>query len=107
MSVVTEAKVNNASVFSESIPSSDDSIDKLLENKILSLEVKELKAILNQIPIGDKAVLLMRYQDKMPVEQIAKVLETNTKEVKVKLINATYTAMELKSNLEILEEAAH
>lgn len=107
ISVVQKAKIKKASVFSKPISNSDDSVDILLENKILELEVKQLKEILNQIPIGDKAVLMMRYQDKMSIEQIANVLETNAKEVKVKLINATYTAMELKSNLEVVEEATH
>lgn len=90
---------NKVQVFSKPTFSSEYPIQKLFQKEILNLETTQLKEILNDIPIGDRALLLMKYQDDMSLEEIARTINHEIKETKIKLMNAQYIAIELKSNL--------
>lgn len=99
MDIAQKETVNHFKVFSTPTASHDYQIEQLFEQEILSLEPKQLKEILNKISMGDKAILMMKYQDDMPIEEIAEIVALDIEEVKIRLANAQYITMELKSNL--------
>lgn len=90
---------NKIQIFSTPTFNSDYPSQKLFQKEILNLDTIQLKEILDNIQIGDKALLLMRYQDDMSLEEIAKAINFEVEETQIKLRNAQKNAIELKSNL--------
>jgi len=58
------------------------------ENEILSLRTEQLKYALNKIAPEDKMILLMKYQDDMPIKEIMHVLELSESAAKMRLRRA-------------------
>jgi len=69
------------------IPDVEDEIE---DAEILQIEVKKLKVVLNKIPEGDKAVLMMKYQDDMSIKEIAAILDKTESSIKMKLKRAKH-----------------
>jgi len=59
------------------------------------MKVKELKIVLDQIPVRDKAVLLMKYQNSMSIKEIAAILNKSDDAVKMQLKRAKYKAQKV------------
>jgi len=55
-------------------------------------DVSRLKKVMNVIPPGDKAVLLMKYQDDMSIRDIAEVLSKSESAIKMKIKRAKHKA---------------
>lgn len=62
--------------------------DDKADTEILETNVHRLKEVLNIIPAGDKAVLLMKYQDDFSIKEICKVLTKSESAVKMKIKRA-------------------
>ncbi len=60
------------------------------DSGILEIEVKKLKVVLDKIPEGDKAVLMMKYQDDMSIKEIAAILGKTESSIKMKLKRARH-----------------
>ena len=57
-----------------------------LENKILKeIQLEQLEVLFKELKGNDKIILLMRYQDSMPVKQIASILNVGESAVKMRL----------------------
>ncbi len=85
---------------------SDDEIEKapdipddIPDEALIEMEVKQLKNVLDNMPVGDKAILLMKYQDDMSIKEIADVLEKSESAVKMKIKRAKEKAQKLKEEL--------
>ncbi|KAA3627408.1 MAG: RNA polymerase sigma factor [Bacteroidetes bacterium] len=65
----------------------DIAVDEIeLEHKILKdLKLSQLETLIEKIGEGERMILLMRYQDGMPVKQIAKTLSIGESAVKMRL----------------------
>ena len=63
----------------------DDDID---DAEIMETNVHRLKEILNIIPAGDKAILLMKYQDEFSIKEICEILDKSESAVKMKIKRA-------------------
>lgn len=79
-------------LFSEEIEGAPDIIDDIEDAEILEIEVSRLKVVLDNMPAGDKAVLLMKYQDDLSIKDIAQVLNKSDSAVKMKLKRAKHRA---------------
>jgi len=55
---------------------------------LLEKSVSRLKIILNKIPIADKAILLMKYQDELSIKEISRMIDKSESAVKMKLKRA-------------------
>lgn len=62
---------------------------------LLEMEVKHLKAVLEDLPTGDRMILLMKYQDDMSIRDISEVLNKTESAVKMKIKRAKHKAQEL------------
>jgi len=63
-------------------------VDEVNDSEILETSISRLKVILNQIPVGDKAVLMMKYQDGMSIKDISYTLTKTESAVKMKIKRA-------------------
>ncbi len=62
---------------------------------LMEMEVTRLKKILENIPVGDKAILLMKYQDDMSIKDIADALDKTESAIKMKIKRAKHKAQEV------------
>lgn len=77
-------------IFSEDIEKVADIAEEIPDSAILEIEVKKLKIILDKIPVGDKAVLLMKYQDDMSIKEISETLFKSESAIKMKIKRAKH-----------------
>lgn len=77
-------------IFSEDIENAPDLAEEVPDSALLEIEVKKLKVILEKIPVGDKAVLLMKYQDDMSIKEISESLDKSESAIKMKIKRAKH-----------------
>lgn len=77
-------------LFSPEAEIPDDIKEEIEDFEILEIEVKKLKVVLDKIPEGDKAVLMMKYQDDMSIKEIAAILNKTESSIKMKLKRAKH-----------------
>ena len=63
----------------------EDTID---DSELLEKNVYRLKEVLNILPAGDKAILLMKYQDEFSIKEICEIIEKSESAVKMKIKRA-------------------
>ena len=68
----------------ENLDVPEDVEDKFL----LEMNVSRLKIILDEIPTGDKTILLMKYQDEMSIKEISGILDKSESAIKMKIKRA-------------------
>jgi len=73
--------------------------DSIHDSALLSMEVNQLKAVLEQIPVDDKAILLMKYQDELSIKEIADMLDKSESAIKMRLKRAKEKAQSLREEL--------
>lgn len=66
----------------------DKADDEIAEAFLLEMNVNRLDVVLNEIAVGDKAILLMKYQDEMSIKEISEVLDKSESAVKMKIKRA-------------------
>jgi len=66
----------------------DEMIDEIDDREIMETNVVRLKEVLNVIPAGDKAILLMKYQDEFSIKDICGILNKSESAVKMKIKRA-------------------
>lgn len=77
-------------IFSDDIEKAPDLAEDIPDSAILEMEVKKLKVVLEKIPVGDKAVLLMKYQDDMSIREISDTLDKSESAIKMKIKRAKH-----------------
>jgi len=85
-------KKKERNIFSEDIENVGEPLEDVNDSELLEIEVSRLKKVLNIIPVGDRAVLLMKYQDDMSIRDIAGVLEKSESAIKMKIKRAKHKA---------------
>lgn len=63
------------------IPEADDA-------RILEVDIKRLKYILERIPRKDKAILMMKYLEEFSIKEIAEIMEKSESAVKMQILRA-------------------
>ena len=69
--------------------------DEVPDEYLLEMDVKYLKQVLEELPSGDKMILLMKYHDDMSIKEIADVINKTESAVKMKIKRAKHKAQEL------------
>lgn len=70
--------------------------EEISDSELFEINYTRLQEILNQIDIEDKAILLMKYKDDMPVKDIAELLKIKESAVKMRLQRAKKRVLELR-----------
>jgi len=86
-------------IFSEDIEKAPDLAEEVPDSAILEIEVKKLKIILDKIPVGDKAVLLMKYQDDMSIKEISETLDKSESAIKMKIKRAKHKVQKVYKDI--------
>ncbi|MEL6718615.1 MAG: RNA polymerase sigma factor [Bacteroidota bacterium] len=73
--------------------------EEVRDEELLSMNLKQLKRVLDEIPLDDKAILLMKYQDEMSIKEIASILDKTESAVKMRIKRAKAKAQQTRSNL--------
>lgn len=73
--------------------------DEVPDEELLAMEVTRLRKVLEQIPVDDKAILLMKYQDELMIKEIAEILGKTESAVKMKIKRAKHKAQKVYKEL--------
>lgn len=88
-------KKKEKNLFSDEMENPPDIIDDVPDNELLEIEVKRLKIVLDELPVGDKAILLMKYQDELQIREIAGTLDKTESAIKMKIKRAKHKAQKI------------
>ena len=88
-------KKKEKKLFSDELEDPPDIIEEVSDESILEMEVKKLGVVLNTIPTGDRAVLLMKYQDELSIKEIAEILDKTESAIKMKIKRAKHKAQKV------------
>ena len=87
-------------IFSDEMENaSEDLVDEVDDRELLEMEVGRLKKVLDKIPPGDKAVLLMKYQDDLSIKDISGILNKTESAIKMKLKRAKHKAQQVYKDI--------
>lgn len=86
-------------LFSDEMDNPPDVVDDVPDNELMEIEVKRLKIVLDKLPSGDKAILLMKYQDELQIKDIAAVLEKTESAIKMKIKRAKHKAQKIYKDI--------
>ncbi len=78
----------NPSMLVDDIETKYDKEDDVEDAYLLEMKVKRLKVILEEIPLMDKSILLMKYQDEMSIKEISGITHKSESAVKMKIKRA-------------------
>ncbi|MEM9990182.1 MAG: RNA polymerase sigma factor [Bacteroidota bacterium] len=73
--------------------------DDIPDQELLEMGVHQLKRVLEEIPVDDKAILLMKYQDEMSIKEIAALLDKTESAVKMRIKRAKAKAQHTRNSL--------
>lgn len=86
-------------IFSDEMEKAPEVIDEVPDHSLLAMEVAQLRTVLDTIPVADKAILLMKYQDEMSIKEIAQLLDKTESAIKMKIKRAKAKAQTAKKEL--------
>ena len=87
-------------LFSEDIEKASEVIEEDIEDKeLLEMEIGKLKRVLDAIPPGDKAILMMKYQDELSIKEISAALNKSESAIKMRLKRAKAKAQMVYNTL--------
>lgn len=94
---INKKKTEKVVFFNEIVESVyDEEIDKQSEKELFEIQYTQLQEILLQLPVEDRMILLMKYQDDLPVKEIMKILKLNDSAVKMRLQRARQKVLEIR-----------
>jgi len=86
-------------LFSDEMENPPEVVDDVPDNELLEIEVTRLKVVLDKIPAGDKAILLMKYQDDLQIKEIARILDKTESAIKMKIKRAKHKAQRVYKDI--------
>jgi len=89
---IIRKKKKMGDVFSDDMERLPDLVDEVHDEALLTMQADRLRVVLDKIPIGDKAILLMKYQDDLQIKEIADMLDKTESAIKMKIKRAKHKA---------------
>ena len=81
-------KKKDPSVLVEDFRENDELEDDIEDAFLMETSITRLKVILGEMPVADKSVLLMKYQDEMSIKEMCDVLDKSESAIKMKIKRA-------------------
>lgn len=88
-----------SSIFSDEMDNPPDIVDDVPDEALLTMEINRLKNVLDHLPVGDRAILLMKYQEDMQIKEIAVALDKTESAIKMKIKRAKHKSQEIYKSL--------
>lgn len=79
------------------VNSSVDELDDVSDAELLEIRVNELDEVLNEVKPEEKAILLMKYQDRMSIKELTDMLNTSESAIKMRLKRAREKVLDIHS----------
>lgn len=93
-------KKKQKDLFAEDIEQAPDLAEEEISDKIiLEIHLDQLASVLEHLPDSDRMVLLMKYQDRMSIKEIAKIIRKTESAVKMKIKRAKAKAQQTRAEL--------
>lgn len=93
----------NIESYAEDISIYGDAIEDEVEDKmLLETDIENLKIVLNELPVKDKAVLLMKYQDDMSIKEICSVFDKSESAIKMQIKRAKEKFIKIHDEITIV-----
>ena len=86
-------------IFSDEMEKAPDLEEEVPDHELLEMETIKLKRVLEEIPVGDKEILLMKYQHELSIKEIAGILDKSESAVKMRIKRAKAKAQMMKKEL--------
>lgn len=86
-------------IFSDEMEKAPDIVEEVEDEEILTMEIDRLKQVLDTLPEGDKAVLIMKYSDEMSIVEIAESFQKSESAIKMKIMRAKQKAKQVYRDL--------
>ena len=87
-------------VFSDEMEKAPDLADEdVFDEELLQMEVQQLKKVLEELPVNDSPILLMKHQDEMSIKEIAEAWDKTESAIKMQLKRAKERAKRLRKDL--------
>ena len=96
---VIRKKNKSGDIFTDEMERLPDTIDEVNDEALLTMRSDRLRVVLDTIPIGDKTILLMKYQDDLQIKEIAAMLDKTESAIKMKIKRAKHKAKMLHDEL--------
>ena len=98
-------KKKEKAVFSDEIEKAPDlAEDTIPDKEILELNIQQLQIVLDELHQGDRAILLMKYQDGQQIKDIAETLNKSESAIKMQIKRAKERAKRIRSESFAVEE---
>ncbi len=81
-------KKKDPSLLVDNIADTHDAVEDVDEKFLLEVNITRLKIILEDIPVADKSILLMKYQDSLSIKEIGEILDKSESAIKMKIKRA-------------------
>jgi RNA polymerase sigma-70 factor (ECF subfamily) len=81
-------KKKDMSVYVDDFFQFEDTEDEVDDQEIMETNVERLKIVLDEIPVDDKTILLMKYQDAFSILDISKAMDKSESAIKMKIKRA-------------------
>lgn len=93
-------KKKQQDLFADEVENPPDLAEEEISDKlILEIELDQLEKVLEILPDSDRMVLLMKYQDRMSIKEIAEVIDKSESAVKMKIKRAKAKAQKVRSEI--------
>ena len=89
---VLRKKKKTGDIFSDDMERLPDMVEEVHDEALLTMQADRLRVVLDNIPVGDKAILLMKYQDDLQIKEIADMLHKTDSAIKMKIKRAKHKA---------------
>jgi RNA polymerase sigma-70 factor (ECF subfamily) len=91
-------------LFSDDFDKISDIEDEVSDEVLLNMEIGQLKAVLDSLTLGDRLILLMKYQDDLSIKEISQIVSKSESAVKMQLKRAKSKAQKNKMIFEEKEK---
>ncbi|MEZ4950584.1 MAG: sigma-70 family RNA polymerase sigma factor [Saprospiraceae bacterium] len=82
-------------IFSDEMEKAPEIEEEVSDEEFLTMEIERLKVVLENLPEGDKAILIMKYNDDMSIIEIAESLDKSESAIKMKIMRAKQKARQI------------
>jgi RNA polymerase sigma-70 factor (ECF subfamily) len=79
-------------VFAYDVERLPDMGEEVHDEALLTMQADRLRVVLDNLPVGDKAILLMKYQDDLQIKEISGMLNKTESAIKMKIKRAKHKA---------------
>ncbi len=87
-------------LFTEDVSRIKNDIDEdVADSVLLEMKQERLSHVLDLLPPGDKAILLMKYNDDLPIKDIAETLNKTESAIKMQIMRAKMKAQTLHDDM--------